>query len=225
MSGLGFRVSTKGDTGLAPLRKRVLDSRGILNVGGRAGRNALQKHLRAKNTSSPNKLGGQRTNFYAKAADAVNFRFISNDEVVLSINAVGIALRYYGTAGLPGGRLTPVSAKYLTIPATAEAHGKRAGEFGDLEVGYAYDPQLGRERLALVRREATVLVYKRRKVDGVFKKVALPGGKQGGEAVFWLVRSVKMEGDETVLPTEFDLIEAVVSAVEEFLGLLDERAA
>lgn len=220
---LGIRVSTKGNSGLAPLRKRVLDSKGILNVAGRAGRNHLQRHLRAKNASSPNKIGGKRTNFYAKAAQAVNFRFISDEEITLSINAVGISLRYYGTAGLPGGRLRPVSAKYLTIPAIPEAHGKRAREFGDLDVGFAYDPQLGRERLALVRREATLLVYKRRKVDGVSKRVALPGGSQGGEAVFWLVRSVKMEGDETVLPTEFDLIESVVSAVEEFLDIQSER--
>lgn len=223
MSGVGVKISFKGNHGLAATRKRIADPKALLNVAGRAGRNVTQKHLREKNRTSPNKIGGKRTNYYAKAADAVNYRILNDDAVIVSINQIGIALRFHGTAGLPGGRLRPVSAEFLTIPAAPEAHGRRAREFSDLQVGWAFDPKLGRERMALVRREATLLVYKRRKVDGVSRRVALPGAKQGGEAVFWLQRSVKMAGDDTVLPDETTLIERVVAAVEEYLGLLDER--
>lgn len=221
---VGLRYTLSGDPGLVPLRKRITDPKALLNVGGRAGRNVVQKHLRAKNRTSPNKIGGKRTNYYAKAADAVNFRIISDEAVVVSINQVGIALRFHGTAGLPGGRLRPVSAEYLTIPATPEAHGKRAREFGDLEVGFAYDPELGRERLALVRNgsQSVTRVAKR---GGRAPAAGLPGGDTAGEPVFWLVRSVKMDGDDSVLPTEADLIEHTVAKIEEFLGLLDERAA
>ncbi|MDF3058023.1 MAG: hypothetical protein K0R17_2238 [Rariglobus sp.] len=218
------RISFKGDHGLAPLRKRITDPKALLNVAGRSGRNVVQKHLRAKNRSSRNRMGGPRTNFYAKAADAVNFRILNDEEVMLSINAIGISLRFHGTAGLPGGRLRPVSARYLTIPATPEAHGKRAREFGDLEFGFAYDPELGRERPALVRDGSQPLTRVAKR-GGRAPAAGLPGGDTTGEAVFWLVRSVKQEGDDTVLPTEHDLFERVIADIEEFLGLLDERAA
>lgn len=222
MSG---RYSIKGDHGLVPLRKRIMDRKGLLSVAGRAGRNVLVKHLRDYDRSHPNQIGGARTNFYAKAADSVNFTVISDDVVAISINAIGIALQYYGTAGLPGGVLRPVHAQYLTIPATPEAHGKRAREFHDLEVGWAYDPIQNRDRLALVRREATTLVFKRRKIDGAPRRVALPGGQQGGEPVFWLVRSVKFDGHPDLLPSEEALADKIYAAVEDYLGLLDERAA
>lgn len=217
------RLSLKGDPGLAPIRRRIADGKALLNVAGRSGRNALQRHLREKNRTSPNRMGGRRTNFYAKAADAVNYRILNDQEVAVSINAVGIALRYFGTAGLPGGVLRPISARYLTIPATPEAHGKRAREFGDLVVGYAYDPELGRDRLALVRdgSQPATRVAKR---GGRAPSTGLPGGDTTGEPVFWLVRSVRQEGDPAVLPDQSDLVERIVADVEEYLGLLDERA-
>lgn len=218
------RYSIKGDHGLLPLRKRIVDRKGLLAVAGRSGRNVLVKHLRDYNRSHPNQLGGARTNFYAKAADSVNFTVVNDDVVAISINAIGFALQYYGTGGLPGGVLRPVTAQYLTVPATPEAHGKRAREFNDLEVGWAYDPKQNRVRLALVRRESTLLVFKRRKVAGVTRRVALPGGQQGGEAVFWLVRSVKFDGHPDLLPTEDALADQIYAAVEDYLQLTDERS-
>jgi hypothetical protein len=221
---VGLRYSLSGDPGLAPLRKRITDPKALLNVAGRSGRNFTQRHLRAKNRTSPNKIGGRRTNYYAKAADAVNFQILSDDSVVVSINAVGIALHFHGTGGLPGGRLRPITAQYLTIPASPEAHGKRAREFGDLEFGFAFDPELGRERPALVRNgsQPATRVAKR---GGRAPAAGLPGGDTTGEPVFWLVRSVKFDGDDSVLPTEHDLLEHTIADIEEFLGVLDERAA
>lgn len=219
-----MRISIKGDARLGAARKRVADSKGLLNVAGRAGRNAAQKHLREKNRTSPNKIGGKRTNYYAKAAEAVNFRLLSDDTVIVSINHVGIALRYHGTGILPGGRLRPLSGTYLTLPATPEAHGRRAREFGDLEFGFAYDPELGRERPALVR-DGSQPASRVAKRGGRAPAAGLPGGDTTGEPVFWLVRSVKMEGDSTVLPDEQTLLDRILNDVDEFLGLLDERAA
>ena len=222
---ISARYTIKGDLGLAPLRKRIVDRKGLLAVAGRSGRNVLMKHLRAYDRSHPNRMGGARTNFYAKAADSVNFTVVSDNQVAVSINAIGIALQYYGTDGLPGGALRPVTAQYLTIPATPEAHGKRAGEFSDLEVGWAYDPERNCMRLALVRRQATLLKFRRRTSGGVSLRVALPGGEQGGEPVFWLVRSVRFAGSPDLLPDEETLADAVYAKIEDYLHILDERSA
>lgn len=220
---VGIRYSLQGDPGLAPLRKRIANPKGLLSVAGRSGRNVVQKHLREKNRTSPNRMGGRRTHFYAKAADAVNFRLLNDHEVTVSINAVGIALRFHGTGGLPGGRLRPINGRYLTIPATPEAHGRRAREFGDLEFGFAYDPELGRDRPALVRDGSQPLTRVAKR-GGRKPAAGLPGGDTTGEPVFWLVKSVRQEGDDTVLPTEDNLFARVIADVEEYLGILDERA-
>lgn len=230
---IGATIKIDGTPGLARLRKRVTDPRGLLQVAGRAGRNTMVRHLRQRNRTHPNKLGGKRTNFWARAADATQFAFVEKSgrggAVEVSSSAIGLALRYHGTGGLPGGVLKPLSGRYLTMPAAPEAHGKRAREFADLEFGFAFDAQLGRMRPALVRKGSGVIAPTRRERKGAGRPRALPFGpgtvENTGEPIFWLIRQARMQGDSTVLPPEGQIADDAMAAVDDYLGLLAERGS
>ena len=210
---------------LTALGSRVRDRKGLLQVVGRAARNLTVDHLRAYNRDHPNALGGRRTNFYAAAANSANYRLVGEDGVVISIPHQGLALRLFGTGGLPGGVLKPVNAKFLTLPASPEAHGKRAREFSDLEFGFAFDPELGRMRPALVRKADSLLsLYRGRRTQR--PAVFGPGtSESSGEPIFWLVRQVRQSGDRAVLPSDASYGEAMQAAGQEWFELQLERGS
>ena len=114
---------------LARIEKALGDG-SVARVAGRSLRNTVRSHLFAKNTTSPNRLGGTRTNFYASAARGVQNPSVSGNVATVSINQVGIRQRYYG------GRIDAKPGKLLTIPADASAHGRRAREFSNLHAIY-----------------------------------------------------------------------------------------
>lgn len=204
---------------LTALAGRVRDRKGLLQVVGRSARNLTVDHFRVYNATHPNALGGRRTNFYAAAASATNYRLVGSDGVVISIPHQGLALRLLGTGGLPGGVLKPSRSKYLTLPASPEAHGKRAGEFSDLSFGFAFDPQLGRMRPALVRKADSLLsLYRGRRAQR--PAVQGPGtAESSGEPIFWLVRQVRQSGDRAVLPSDQSYGEAMQAAGAEWFEL------
>lgn len=223
MSAIAIRVRVGSEPSLTAYASRLRDRTGLLQVTGRAGRNAVVDHLRAYNRANPNRQGGKRTNFYAAAAESVNFRLVGAEGVTISIPHQGLALRLLGTAGLPGGVLRPVRAKYLTLPAAPEAHAKRASEFSDLEFGFALDPELGRLRPALVRKADSLLsLYRGRRS----KRPAVIGpgtAESDGEPIFWLARQVRQAGDRAVLPSDAAFAEAVGAATSEWFELQAER--
>lgn len=167
-------------------------------IVGRAVVNRIRTHLFDADRTKPNALGGQRTHFYADAARGTQFTVVT-DGVVVSINQVGIRQR------ILGGTITPQKAKYLTIPARAEAHGKRASEFNDLVVVYGRSG----EPVALARAWQTSLRGSR----GPGQTPRRRGAEQGGEIMFWLTKSVTQRPDPSVVPTTFDLAAAAISAV------------
>ncbi len=187
MSGLGIRVTVRrvaGDTTELRRLESALSPKNLSAIAGRSGVNTIREHLFGLNQTRPNKLRGRRTGFYAQAARGTSFATVDGDTAALiSINQVGIRQRYFGGTIRPtGGR------KWITIPARAEAHGKRAREFGDLRfVVFA-----GGGGAALIRRERTVL--KRQRGGG------FTGTAEGGEVMYWLRRSVTQRPDATVLP-------------------------
>ena len=89
------------------------------------------RHLRAVDRAKPNAIGGKRTHFYADAARQTSYAEIS-DGVVVSINKLGLRQR------VVGGTIRKKS-KWLTIPAHPDAHGKRASQFGKLEVIFNHE--------------------------------------------------------------------------------------
>lgn len=222
-------IRIEGDLGLAPLRRRITNKRALLQVAGRSGRNTYVDHLRARQATHGNKRGWTRTNFWAKAASAVSFAPVDDDTVEISTPAIGVSLQYYGTGGLPGGVLRPLTGTYLTLPATAEAYGKRAREYSDLEFGFALDPETGRMRPALVRRADSLVALHRRARKNRGRDVPLPFGPgseaSSGAPIFWLVRKVKQAGDPTVLPPEGRIADNAMADVDEYLAILDERGS
>lgn len=150
-------------------------------VAGRAAVNLIRRHLFTLNGERANSLGGRRTSFYAGAGRATSFA-VRGDTVVVSINQRGIAQRYFG------GTIRPKTKKFLTIPAHPDAHGKRAGEFGALELVFGAQGQA----IGLARREP---------------------GRAFGEILFRLVRSVTQRPDPTVLPAPTEIRVAAGTAV------------
>jgi len=176
---------------LAELSKN-LQPDAVNPVVGRAGVNVVRQHLFSVDQTHANKLGGKRTHFFADAARSTNFRE-EGSGVTVSINHVGIGLRYFG------GEVRPQNAKVLTIPAIAEAHGRRAGEFQNLEIVW---PK-GRSTGALVEVQHTeikVMKDRRKGQEGKFriKKVRDVGY---GKVFFWLVAKATMQPDPSVLPS------------------------
>lgn len=217
MPGLGIDVTLKGGAldsvqslaaGLAPAR--------LNPIVGRAARNTYREHLFGINSQRPNALGGARTNFYAGAARGTHFR-VEGDGVIVSINQVGIGLRYYG------GTVKPRTKKYLTIPAIPEAHGKRASEFSGLRFAIVFDQSAGSNGLyrpALVQGAAT-LIATRRGRDGARRSRAI--GERQHRVVYWLAKQATSKPDPTVLPRP-ELVQAqAIRAVEAYAKLLWDR--
>lgn len=183
-------------------------------VVGRAARTVYRDHLIGLNASRANALGGPRTGFYLKAAQGTSFT-AEGDHVIIAIASVGIAQRYFGgtiRAGQNGS-----GAKYLTIPASAESHGKRASEFNDLELLWGRNGPY-----ALARRHATLIRIARRNATGT-RKVG-SRGEQGGEILFWLKKEITQQPDPTVLPDSTTVGAAVLRDLGAYAQLLIDRA-
>lgn len=159
-------------------------------IVGRAATNLIREHLFDLNKSRPNKLGGRRTNFYASAARGTHFDATENG-VVISVVQVGIAQRYFG------GIIKPTKAKYLTIPVSPEAHGKRASEFSDLEVVFGK----GGRPIGLARKGAHE------------------------DLLYRLVKYVDQAADPTVLPSNETIAAAANVAVGSYVQRVIDRAS
>lgn len=165
-------------------------------VIGRSAANRVQSHLFEQNKLKPNKLGGSRTNFYSAAAKSTHFVIIP-DGVLVVVAKQGIAQRYYG------GVIRANKQKFLTIPACSEAYGKRAKEFKNLHV------EKTEAGLALVENYSTKI-----RIGKKIKSL----GETGGRVMFWLRKSVKQEGDESILPSRDNMIAAIIDTVKNYIG-------
>ena len=196
---LAITITTSGDA-LAVIQaaEQTLQPAALRETIGLAGADVVQRHLFRLGSERPNKLGGRSTGYYAAAGRSVNWR-PDGDAVVVSINHIGIAQRYFG------GTITPKESKSITIPAVPEAHGKRAREFPDLEFAV-----LGKSP-ALIRRKQTLVKFRRDKRTGLRR--AFAGKERGGEVIFWLRRSVTQKADPSVLPTDQQLLDTVLTRV------------
>lgn len=183
---------------------------GALNqrVGGVAQR-LVKQHLTRLIASRPNRLGGKSTRFYEKAANATTFTATPSG-VLITIAKQGMRQRF------SGGVITPVNAKYLTIPATPAAHGKRAGGFGDLK--FAIVPGRGP---ALVRTSDVFKATGKVRKDGTRKQQRVASA---GEVVFWLRKRITQRPDPTVIPNAQDFTAAISADLDVWRNTLAARA-
>lgn len=128
MSGVSIQVSSDTMTPHLRMLLRETSARGMAGtVLGRAVANELKKHFRGKNTK-PNALGGSRTNFWSRVAEAVQNPKVAGDEIHVAISHPAISQKVYG------GVIRPTKAKRLAIPIHASAHGRSPRVFGDLQM-------------------------------------------------------------------------------------------
>lgn len=162
----------------------------------------FQKHFLSLPT---NRQGFPSTGFWADAARATNYAVLAED-VLISVNKLGARQRY------EGGEIKPTGGKkYLTIPAVAEAYGRRAGEFNNLEL--AFHRVAGRaEAFALVEAQATEVSFGRKRKDGSRK--VTPGNSVGSRVMFWLVKSVRQAANPDVIPSSEQIIETAMVTID-----------
>lgn len=164
---------------------------------GRGVAELFKEHFFELDRERPNALGGQRSHFYGDAAKATSS---SGDEsgATVTVATQGIRQR------LLGGTIRAVNGKYLTIPARAEAYGKRAREFKDLRF-----VKLRGDRAMLVQADSQTVHFGRRK-DGA----ATPGSVKGGLVMYWLVPSVTQGPDRSVIPSESEIRNTIGEVVQ-----------
>ncbi|MEY4377265.1 MAG: hypothetical protein RJB26_1815 [Pseudomonadota bacterium] len=194
---------------LAQVTSQLQPSRLLPRVGGSAQR-LTQRHLRRLDRERPNQLGGRRTNFYGKAARGTFFT-VAPEGVVVTVGQQGMRQRF------AGGVITPVKARFLTIPATAEAHGKRAGEFSDLK--FAVIPGQGP---ALVRASDQFKSVGAKRKDGTRRQKQV---SSAGDVIFWLRKRVTQRPDPTVIPDAAAYGTAIANDLATWLNTLAARAA
>jgi hypothetical protein len=211
----------------AQLKK--LSPRFVNRIAGRAGQNFVRDYLFKFNTSHPNKMGGDRTNFYAQAARGTTW---ASDEIkaVISINQVGIRQRWLG------GEIKARKGKYLTIPARAEAYGKRAREFPDLTLVFiGGKPALVQANQTVLKdrvREKAEKVRKQKGLNSVTVEAGgllhtlkqLRGAETGGAVYYWLVPSVVQRGDQNVMPPHEKLVAHVVQELSKAIAAKEKLA-
>ncbi len=112
---------------------------------------------------------------------------LSGKTAIVTIHKEGVALHYYG------GVVYPTDGhKALAIPKSIQGAGRRPAEA---------DPD----------RTKFALVWPKGKTTGTLRD------KETDEVVYLLVPRATIPGDETVLPTEDEMVEAGISAMEAIL--------
>ena len=158
--------------------------------------------------------------FYAEAARGITAEY-TDDGIEVSTSRVGIRLRFLGSGGLPGGVVRPVKAKYLTIPAIAEAYGKPAGYFGGLRfVKFGTAPDAPAALIERGVKSATVAKTGKR-VRNAYKNAGTQGAFEH-RVFYWLKKETRHKPDDSVLPS-VEAVEAVVEkAAEEYINTIKE---
>lgn len=177
----------------------------LLTVLGRGLANHLRAHYRGMNAAHPNKLGGQRTNFWSGVASGVQNPVVAGTGVSVTVSHPHILQKLYG------GLIRPRNVKNLALPVKAESYGKSPRVFPDLAwlpsrmagpggaTGYLVQ---GMKRVAL-----------RGKNKG--KEIIVP--KPGGSLLYVLRSSVYQDPTPGTIPPDDDMIGAALEAGREYL--------
>lgn len=158
-----------------------------------------KQHLRDFSASHPNRLGGKRTHFIARAAQATFYRPVPGGLELVN-NFLGLALRYYGGTVVPGKGISSYSGqptKWLTMPAIAQAYGRRAREFSNLRF-----VEFKKGKLAALVEEKSGATDSR-----TGKGIKGRSRKKGSRArvFYWLLKSMTIAPNRSLLPLNKEL--------------------
>lgn len=174
----------------------------------KAAADKVRGHLKRRDQTHANQLGGKRSHFYFQAAQSVTGTSTPEGGVV-TINKLGLRQRWLG------GNIYPVNAKYLAIPARSEAYGVSPKDFpGDLKV-----VRFRSGTLALVKDDQRHTVDEsgsmqiRSAARGDFRS-----RKRGiGLVEYWLKDHVYQTPDPDVLPGPKEVLDAVTEAASFYI--------
>jgi hypothetical protein len=152
------------------------------------------------------------TGFWAQCARATNYNVLA-EQVDINVDKQGFRQR------LQGGAIKAKSGGWLTIPARAEAYGKRAREFSNLEAVFFQTSHgfFG----ALVESGSQDVSFGRKKKDGT--RTVKPGAERGGGVMFWLKKSVTQKPNPAVLPTDAQITAAINETVTGIVDRIKQR--
>lgn len=180
--------------------RAALRSEQFMAVLGAEGVRVLQRHFRERDRTHANKLGGQRTHFWADAANSTHSEPKENG-FKISINKEGVRQRLEGGIIRAGTRTA--SAQFLTIPISPVSYGHRASEFPGL---FLVKTKKGAFLVQVGEEEGAKGEKKRGKDAGGYARKRT---KAKFNFLFILRRFVNQGGDPTVLPEEGDLLDPI----------------
>ena len=189
--------------------KEALRNR-TLNAIGKAVVDLFQENFRRQ---PDNKMGFPSTGFWADAVRSTNFT-TQPDSVTINVTKQGVRQR------LQGGEIRATNSKYLTIPARAEAYGKRARDFENLEVAMFRTTHGFIKALVEINRQE--VSFGRKRKDGTQK--IKPGAVSGGLVMYWLVESVRQAANPNVIPSTFEIAAVAISTTNALVARAMERA-
>lgn len=203
-----FTITLQGEAALQERLRNILPA-GLHESIAKAAADVVRGHLKGRDNTHANKLGGKRSHFYWNAAETVQGTATA-DGAIVTINHLGLRQRWLG------GDIYPVHAKMLAIPARAESYGVPPKEFpGDLTV-----IKFRSGAMALVKDEQTHTVDD---AGSYVLRSAAKGQRRTrkktvGLVEYWLKDHVYQEPDPDVLPSPKAILEAVTEAASEYLS-------
>ena len=153
--------------------------------------------------------GASSTGYWGAAAHSTYYD-VDLDGIFVGNTQIGLEFRYLG------GTITPRNKRYLTIPASPESVGKRAGEFDNLKFARVMNPNYGRVMNALV----IGLSPSNPRVKRVksFKGLAYQPNMTTPQVMYWLFRSATQAARPEVMPTMRQIGDTAANAMEDFLA-------
>jgi len=153
-----------------------------------------QRHLRRRDATHGNPMGGKRSHYWGNAADSTYATFTGNDTIRVAIGQVGVGLHYHG------GTVVPKVRKWLAIPARTETYGKSPLEFSGEEIKFVVPRGRDHGWIEQVGRRLTSMGAKgeRKTIRGTrqYANQAL--------VLWWLVKKATIHADQSCLPSESD---------------------
>ena len=144
--------------------------------------------------TTANRLGAQPTGYLERAANGVRGVGTQEAAEVIISGDVGIFSRTDGPV-----TITPKAPKkYLTLPAIAEAYGRRAGEFADL----------------------SVLIFRKRGSAELLLALGTEIGEGANKertVFYWLKKSVTLPQDRELLPSDDDYLQMAEEAADKWI--------
>lgn len=142
-----------------------------------------KSHLRTMDVDRANTMGGKRSHYYETAANSTRGD-LNGNEILIRIQQIGMQTKYTGEYSA----IKPNAAKWLTIPADAEAYGKRARAFDNL-------------RFVKFSDNLAALVTGREKLLGKKYKGIGNGGRN--KIMYWLKQSLHDAApDHAIIPDD-----------------------